>query len=128
MRQPTETWWIPKQKQYLPETTRWYCQDCGELTAVERNSKWDGSFEGTRPAPEWFVRCAICKSKHWQNSGYDCPECGWDGAGESSLVECEEPTPAGGPPWDTPSGALDWAETHLCPMCGYTFSFVNGNY
>jgi hypothetical protein len=121
-------WWIPPQKQYRPETKRWYCRYCEKRTPIERNPEWDGSFEGVGKAPEWFVRCAYCKEKHWQNSGFDCPNCGWDDADEFSVIECGEPVSAGGPPWDIPSGALDWEETHKCPKCRHVFSFVNSNY
>ena len=123
------TWWIPKQKHYKEETKEWWCSNCEEVTALERNPEWDGEFKGERPAPEWFVRCEKCWSEHWQTMGYECPDCGYDpyyyekepihyGKAEYNRWAAME---FGGSP-------MNWEEVHYCPFCKTFFISENSNY
>lgn len=121
-------WWIPKQKQYLSETTQWYCGDCEEITSIERNPDWDGKFKGERPAPKWFVRCAVCTKQHIQHTEFECPNCGWGWPDETTMKDCTEPTSSYWASMEYGGNPVDWEETHECPECETTYTFTNGNY
>jgi len=123
----TDGWWLPKQKQYQLGTEKWWCFRCGELAPLERNPEWDGQFKGKWPAPEWFVRCAVCHWQHFQSDGFDCPECGWTNEDDEAVAQSY------GEMVNVPSTYLgpeghQWEETWLCPICGTTFSFTNADF
>ncbi len=122
------SWWIPKQKQYLPETKEWWCDHCGEITPLERNPEWNSSFKGKEKPPDWFVRCAICKEKHWQSSEYECPNCGWDGADEDSMISSAEPVNVRWAQMEFGGNSIEWNETHKCFVCEEEFTFINANF
>lgn len=133
----SDTWWIPKQKQYLPETKRWYCGNCKKRTPIERNPEWDGEFRGERPAPKWFTRCKYCKSNHWQNTEYECPNCGWDEnyddywEDENGIMHLPDNMISCGKPYYVPNAEgwnrHDWEETWKCPKCKTIFSYTNSD-
>jgi hypothetical protein len=50
---------------------------------------------------------------------YDCPTCG-------HWME-DDPNTVYGRRWETDWGCFDWEETHVCPKCGTTYSYVDGN-
>jgi len=122
-----DTWWLPKQKHYLEETKKWWCFSCRELTPLIRNPAWGGEFEGKRPAPEWFIKCGECGYKHFQTSGYECPDCGWDPE-ESIPVKCTTPKSCQWAAMEFGGSPVDWEETHFCPNCKEEFTFTNSNY
>jgi len=117
----SEKWWVSSQKPYTPETLKWYCGYCKKITNVERNPLWNGNYSGERPAPDWFVRCIICKNKHWQRDKDSCPNCG-------CMVGYEQK-----PLSTTKSHAVqhyeyisyEWDETHRCRKCKTVFAFTN---
>lgn len=121
-------WWIPPEKQYRPETKRWYCECCRKITPIERNTEWSGDYKGKKPAPDWFARCKVCKKQHWQSSGFECPNCGWDEADEVSMIECGEPQLAQWAAMEFGGNPMNWEETHKCPKCKTIFTFKNSNY
>jgi len=121
-------WWIPEQKHYKPETEEWCCPSCWRRTPLERNPKWGGEYRGEGEAPEWFVRCADCKSKHYQSSGYECPECGYSDCHEDSVISYGKPVSNWAMSMEYGGNPIDWEETHHCPICGTKFTFTNSNY
>jgi len=126
---PAGEWWIPAEKPYTPETTRWYCMACEEITQLERNPLWDGKYEGLRSKmPEWFVRCAACQEKHWQLSEYGCPDCGWADADENTVEEYGDPQHVIWAAMEYGGNPREWEETHKCPMCETVFTFTNANF
>jgi len=126
-----KTWWLPRQKHYLAETRYWYCPGCEKITRLEHNPEWDGKFKGLYPIPEWFARCAICKHEYYQMTEFDCPNCGWDGAGEdddkNSMISSTTPVYNSWKAYEFGGHPVDWEETHLCPICGTEFTFMNSN-
>lgn len=121
-------WWIPLEKQYRPETKRWYCRWCDKRTPIERNPLWDGAGEGSGKAPEWFARCSVCKKVHYQSAGFGCPNCGWDGEDEGSLIASSKPRFSYWAAMEFGGDPMDWDETHKCKKCGTVFKISNGNY
>jgi len=121
------TWWIPKQKQYLSETKEWWCSWCQEVTPINRNPEWDGSFKGERPSPEWFVKCAYCGKKHYQGVGYDCPECGYEPE-DREPMHCSKPKHNQWAAMEFGGSPMDWTEVYWCPHCRTFFHIENSNY
>ena len=127
---PAGEWWIPAEKPYTPETTRWYCMACEEITPLERNSLWDGEYKGLRSEkPEWLVRCAVCHTCPFQLSEFGCPDCGWDdGSDENTMMKGTEPRFVTWASMEFGGNPQEWEETCKCPMCGTVFTFTNANF
>lgn len=121
-------WWIPPEKHYQPETKKWYCTRCRRITPIKRNPEWDGSFRGKRPAPEWFVKCAKCGNKHYQRTGFECPNCGWDETDETSCIEYSKERSSYWAAMEFGGNPVQWEETHRCKKCKTVFTFTNSNY
>lgn len=123
----SKTWRLAEEKKYSPDCKRWYCWSCDKRTPLERNPQWNGEFSGEYPVPDWFVRCAMCKGKHWASAGYDCPNCGCD-IDEQEALEYTDAIYNYGAAMEFGGNPIDWDEKHRCRKCGTIYWVRNSNY
>jgi len=136
---------------------RWWCICCEKLTTIEKNPQWqkDGcpsEWEDDRYKDrygEWLVRCADCKKQHFQQSGYECPECGCPSGDPYNELGNPEYKPPEGCIFEDFNGSklleivnygynyskavvfggnpVDWLEKWRCGICGTEYEFENSN-
>ncbi len=117
---------------YAVGKKRWYCRDCGKRTAIEINPEWitDGRphvWDHRVKDYEWVARCSCCQSG-FSDSGYDCPNCGFDNIVEQEPLKIENYHENSYYSYEFGSVGYDWEEQHQCPVCRSKFWFSNSTH
>lgn len=124
--------WIPDQPRYK-EGAQLYCDWCGEITSVEANPAWVADGRPLRwddhRSYEWVIRCASCKRRIFQSSGFECDNCGaWPAEDDSDVLERTKPSYNRAIAMEYGGQPLDWDEKRRCRICGTEFWMHNANY